>query len=94
MKQLKTVFVNSKGQTIGEDRHRAKLTDADIDMIFALREAGLSMQKIAGKFDDIEGGISTSHICRVLNGDRRAQSPAGQRRRLVNVAAKEACRIK
>lgn len=79
----KLVFVNDRGKRIGEDHHRAKLTDADIDLVFELREAGLSYLEIASKFDDIEGGISRSTIRDILKGRRRAQMPAATRRVLV-----------
>lgn len=79
----KLVFVNEHGKRIGQDHHRAKLTDADIDLVFELREAGLSYTAIAGKFDDIEGGISRSTIRDVLKGRRRAQLPAATKRVLV-----------
>lgn len=76
----KLVFVNEKGKRIGEDHHRAKLTDADIDLVFYLHEAGLSYRQIAEKFDDIAGGISRSTIRDVLKGRRRAQVPAATKR--------------
>lgn len=79
----KLVFVNDKGNRIGEDHHRAKLTDADIDLIFYLREAGLSYLEIAQKFDDIPGGISRCTVRDVLKGRRRSQVPAATKRALV-----------
>lgn len=79
----KLVFVNDKGKRIGEGHHRAKLSDADIDLIFFLREAGLSYGAIAGKFDDIPGGISKSTIRDVLTSRRRAQVPEATKRVLV-----------
>lgn len=81
--QTKLVFINDKGKRIGEGHHRAKLTDADVDLIFELREAGLSYRVIAGKFDDIEGGISKSHVRYILKGRHRAQVPAATKRVLV-----------
>ena len=81
--QYKMVFVNDQGKRIGQDHHRAKLTDSDIDLIFELRDAGLSYLEIAGKFDDIEGGISRSTIRDIIKGRRRAQLPAATRRVLV-----------
>jgi len=81
--KYKMVFVNDRGKRIGQDHHRAKLTDSDIDLIFELRDAGLSYLEIAGKFDDIEGGISRSTIRDIIKGRRRAQLPAATRRVLV-----------
>ena len=79
----KLVFVNDKGKRIGQDHHRAKLTDPDIELVFELRAAGLSYQVIADKFDDIPGGIGKSTIRDILSGARRAQIPAATKRVLV-----------
>lgn len=79
----KLVFVNEGGKRIGQDHHRAKLTDSDIELVFYLREAGLSYRQIAGKFDDIPGGISKSTIRDILKGYKRAQVPAAVKRVLV-----------
>jgi hypothetical protein len=81
--EYKLVFVNERGKRIGQDHHRAKLTDADIDQIFYLREAGLSYLEIARKFDDVVGGISRSTIRDILKGRRRGQLPAATKRVLV-----------
>jgi hypothetical protein len=79
----KLVFVNEQGKRIGQDHHRAKLSDADVDQIFYLREAGLSLGAIAKKFDDIPGGISKSTVRDVLEGRRRGQVPYATKRVLV-----------
>lgn len=67
------VRVNEGGRRIGEDHHRAKLSDADIDQILALRDAGLSYGKIAEKFDDLPGGIGKSTVRDICTGRIRAQ---------------------
>lgn len=74
------VLVNEAGKRIGQSHHRAKLTDADVEQIFALREFGLSYVKIAGKFDDIEGGISKETVRDILTGRTRWQVPFATRR--------------
>lgn len=79
----KLVLVNENGKRIGEDHHRAKLTNADIELVFYLREAGLSYKAIAEKFDDIPGGISREAVRDILKGRRRAQVPAATKRVLV-----------
>ncbi|CAB4124490.1 hypothetical protein UFOVP61_11 [uncultured Caudovirales phage] len=79
----KMVFVNETGKRIGEDHHRAKLSNADVDLVFYLREAGLSYQQIADKFDDIPGGVSKSTVRDVLSGRRRGQIPHATKRVLV-----------
>lgn len=68
------VRINEGGRRIGEDHHRAKLSDADVDQILALRDAGLSYGKIAAKFDDIaENGIGKSTVRDICTGRIRAQ---------------------
>jgi hypothetical protein len=79
----KLVFVNENGKRIGQDHHRAKLTDSDIELVFYLREAGLSYRQIANKFDDIPGGIGKSTIRDILTGRKRAQVPAAVKRVMV-----------
>jgi len=79
----KTVFVNAAGKRIGQDHPKAKLTDADIDLIFDLHEAGLGYDRIAAKFDDIPGGISRATVRDVIKGRRRGQIPHATKRVLV-----------
>lgn len=67
------VRVNERGRRIGEDHHRAKLTDADIELVLELREMGLSYGAIAGKFDDILGGIGKSTVRDICIGRIRGQ---------------------
>jgi hypothetical protein len=83
----KFVLVNDQGRRIGQDHHRAKLTDVDVDQIFMLREYGLSYSQIAGKFDDIEGGISKETVRDVLKGRRRGQVPFATKKVLVRASA-------
>ena len=66
------VAVNEKGYRIGETHHRAKLTDADIDTIMELRDAGLTYAQIAAKWDD-GVTISKSTVRDVIKGRIRAQ---------------------
>lgn len=67
------VRVNEGGRRIGEDHHRAKLTDADVEQIIAMLDAGMGYRRIAAKFDDIEGGISKTTIAKIARGEIRAQ---------------------
>ncbi len=70
----KALARNDNGQVIGEDHHRAKLTDADVDLILVLRfEYRLTYPEIAGKFDDVPGGISRSTVRDICLGRRRGQ---------------------
>lgn len=79
----KLVLVNERGIPLGQDHHRAKLSNRDVDQIFELRELGLSYAAIASKFDDIEGGIGKTTIGDVLKGRRRGKIPYATRRVLV-----------
>ena len=85
---FKMVFINDKHKRIGQDHPRAKLSDRDVDQIFELSELGLSYAKIAGKFDDIPGGISKSTVRDVLKGRRRGQMPFAQIKVLVRAVRK------
>ena len=70
---LRLIRVNEGGRRIGEDHHRAKLSDADVAQVYALLDAGVSYAKIAAKFDDIPGGISKSTIRDIATGRIRSQ---------------------
>ena len=74
-KRRRYIEVNGRACVVGETHHRAKLTDADVDLIHALAEAGLSQRDIARKFDDIPGGISRSTVRDILSGRRRVDGP-------------------
>ncbi len=77
VKANRLVGLTDKGSRVGETHHRAKLTDADVEQIFALREFGLSYRQIAEKFDDIApGGIAKATVRDVLKFRIRAQVPA------------------
>lgn len=65
------VGVNERGLRVGQDHHRAKLTDADIDMLLALHEEGWGYRRLAAKFE-----ISRSHAQRLCKGRQRSQRVA------------------
>lgn len=67
----KTVAVNDAGLRIGEDHPNAKLTDAEVETIRQLHEAGMSYECIADKFE-----VSKWAIGRICRYERRAQTPA------------------
>ena len=73
------IEVNGRLCVVGETHHRAKLTDADVDLIHTLHEAGLSQRQIASKFDDLPGGISRSTVRDVLSGRIRGNAPMPER---------------
>ena len=70
------VAINDFHRRMGETHHNAKLTNADVEQILALRSYGLSYGAIARKFDDIKGGISKSHIRDICKGRVRDQIAA------------------
>lgn len=65
------VAFNDRGRPIGSGHHNAKLEDSDIDLIFALREEGLSLRTIAEKFD-----VQKAAIWKVVHGYTRADTPS------------------
>lgn len=69
------VALNERRRPIGSSHHNAKLDDADIDLIFALREEGLSLSKIAEKFE-----VGKACVYKILKGLRRAETPVEWRR--------------
>ncbi len=70
----KLIAVNARGHRVGESHHRAKLSDADVDLILYLRDAGLTYAAIAAKFDD-GISISKSTVRDICLGRIRAQHP-------------------
>jgi predicted DNA-binding protein (UPF0251 family) len=73
----KLVALNENGNRIGENHPRAKLLDAEIEMLHELRDAGLTLREIGEKMDLSKGGV-----WKILNGYRRCQVAA----RLVRVS--------
>jgi len=72
--KLKTVLVNSCGHVIGQDHHRSRLSDGEVDLIIALRNAGCHWQDIADKFD-----ISKGQAHDYFTGRRRGHTATGQK---------------
>lgn len=68
----RVVAVNERGQRIGEDHVGAKLTDAEVDMIHALRAEGWSYNRLAHKFE-----VSKSHVRYIVKGRWRCQVAFG-----------------
>lgn len=68
------VSVNERGHVVGQDHHRAKLSDHDIDLIVELREDGMGYAEIAAKFE-ISKGMAHDYC----NGRRRLHTATGQR---------------
>lgn len=65
------VGVNEKNRRVGESHPQAKLTDADVDRMLALREQGVGWGTLAKIFD-----VSKSHARRVCLGHKRQVATA------------------
>lgn len=71
---VKRVAVNERGYRIGTSHPNSKLSDATIELILELRDAGLSYGAIAAKFDDpAEPTVSKSMVYQVCQGLKRSQ---------------------
>lgn len=64
------VAVNVAGLRIGEDHPNAKLTDAEVELIRQMHEAGMGYEELADKFE-----VSKWAIGRICRYERRAQTP-------------------
>lgn len=69
--QGRLIAISEIGRRIGQGHHNAKLQDSDIDLVFRLREAGLSLSVIGKKF-----GVQRACIWKILHGYTRAETPA------------------
>lgn len=67
----RVVALNDRGCRIGETHPRAKLTDNEVDLVFELRDAGLTLAAIAEKLD-----VTKGTIWKILTGRRRGQVAA------------------
>lgn len=70
----RAVGTNERGFVVGQDHHRSKLTDHEVDLIIRLREEGLKLIEIAEKFE-----ISKTEVCYICKGERRSQIIIGQK---------------
>lgn len=67
--------VSDRGHPIGEAHHRAKLCDADVELIRDIYDEGMaSHQILANVF-----GVSRHTINAIINFKKRATSPMGYR---------------
>ena len=74
MSSRRAVSVNDQGMVIGQDHHRAKLTDHEVDLIIELRADGMSLVEIGRKFD-----ISKGMAHDLCSGRRRSHIAIGQK---------------
>jgi hypothetical protein len=76
----KLVGVNERGDRVGEDHPRAKLSDAEVDLIRELLDPldgakPMSHRQVAAKFEISRGTVADIASCR-----RRAQVPSSFKR--------------
>ena len=64
----KTVGINERGRRVGESHPKARLTDHEVDLLFALYEQGLTIVEIATKFE-----MPKSTVNDILKGRRRTE---------------------
>jgi hypothetical protein len=67
----KLVAVNERGLRIGEDHPNAKLSNAQVDELFDLVDAGKTSREIASLL-----GVSHDLVKKIRCGHRRCQWPA------------------
>lgn len=72
------VPVGSSGISIGQYHHRAIYTDAEIDEVFALHDAGFRITEIALKME-----MPVSTVSAICGGKLRGKTPAGWKRKKV-----------
>lgn len=74
MNARRVVKVNERGLRIGEDHGRAKLSDAEVELLLRLRREGWGYRRLAAKFE-----ICRSAAKRICLGVARSQTCAGHR---------------
>lgn len=70
----KSLAVNDRGYVIGEQHHRAKLSDHEVDLVLELIDEGIPPGEVARKFD-----ISRRTVRDYIAGRARAQTVAGHK---------------
>lgn len=70
--------VNDRGYVIGEQHHRAKLTDHEVDLVLQLLDEGVSERVVAAKFE-----VSRRTIRDYKRGSLRSQIASGWKKRAV-----------
>jgi len=69
------VGIDERGNRVGEDHPRAKLSDHEVELMRELHEGGMSCAEIGRKFE-----VAKSTVSLIVNYKRRATSPMGFRR--------------
>lgn len=79
------VGVNEYGLRVGQDHHRAKLPDREVDLIRGLNEEGVPYSVLERVW-----GVGKSTIAGICQYRRRAQTPVGYRTIRIDVKEREA----
>lgn len=72
------VPVGINGISLGQYHHRAIYTDAEIEEVFALHDAGFRISEIARKME-----MPTSTVSAICSGKLRGKTPTGWKRKKV-----------
>jgi DNA-binding NarL/FixJ family response regulator len=70
----KSLAVNERGYVVGEQHHRAKLTDHEVDLVLELVDQGMPPGEVARKFD-----ISRRTVRDYVEGRIRSHTIAGHK---------------
>lgn len=65
------VGVNEQGQVVGQDHHRAVLSDHEVQLLLEMRGEGFSYEWLSAKFE-----VSKSCVQKICTGRSRTQVPA------------------
>ena len=68
---MKLVGINERGYRVGEDNQSAVLSNHEVDLVFELREDGMTYAQIALKME-----CSITLIAKIIRGELRTQIPA------------------
>lgn len=82
------VRVNERGLRIGESHPGAKLSDADVELLLADREGGMSLGALAKKW-----GLSKSGVKGIVDGKRRGQIGPSVEKSASRVRKREKVRV-
>lgn len=73
--KLRMVAVNERGHVVGESHPRAVLTDHEVDLVFELRDSGMSLGRIAHAME-----VSKACVQHILSGRNRSHVVVDYRR--------------
>lgn len=68
------VPANDHGCIIGQDHPRARVSDADVELMRSLRDSGMKLREIAAKFDNYDPPLAVSTVGDICAARRRGQT--------------------